>query len=923
MNIGKVEENIQSLIENFSQDNFIYDLLLAYDLPKSSITRLKEGSYNLSKNKNGHLFGDGEEILWKKKLFYKVLLDKDLHAFIDQLRHDVNTVKHSPRFMIVTDYETLLAYDTKTKDTLDVKLTDLAKHFDFFLPWAGMEKAQAKIENPADVKAAVKMAKLYDLIRQDNPDEYKTNEALHELNVFLSRLLFCYFAEDTEIFPTKLFCNSVSSHTQADGSDLQEYLNRLFEVLNRQDRKSYPKYLQEFPYVNGGLFNDQFKAPQFTARSRKVLIECGSELNWSAINPDIFGSMIQAVVHPAQRGGMGMHYTSVSNIMKAIEPLFLNDLNEEFEKNKFQPQKLEKLLARISMIRIFDPACGSGNFLIIAYKELRHLEIRILQQLQLLSKAAAGSLDDIQASLIPKAQLNLAAAYTPSLFSRIQLSQFYGIELDDFAHEVAILSLWLAEHQMNVKFKEAFGQARPSLPLKESGKIMRGNAAPMDWKKVCPLDKDVEIYLLGNPPYRGSSLLEPDQKKDMDSAFAGINNYKNLDYIALWFYKAAKYIAGVKAEFAFVSTNSICQGEQVLMLWPHIFDKNLEIGFAHDSFKWSNNAKKNAAVFCIIIGIRNASSRAKYIYKDSVKLAVENINPYLVPSKTNVILPKRSSPLSGLPQMSYGNKPTDGGHLLLTPDEKRTITNQYPESEPFFKKILGANEFTNGLERWCLWIDDDQLAAAKKIPPIAKRISQVSEMRRESPKIPTQRLAETPHRFGEIRHRALNSILVPRHGSERREYMPFGFVTPDIVISDAAQVIYTNEMYVFGIISSKLHLAWIKASCGKIKEDPRYSSALGYNTFPVPNLTDKQKSTINTHVFNVLEEREKHSEKTIAELYDPKKMPAGLKEAHEGLDLAVERCYRSKPFISDEERLEHLFKLYEDMTSDTRRVANE
>ncbi|MGB4056831.1 MAG: type IIL restriction-modification enzyme MmeI [Alphaproteobacteria bacterium] len=409
MNIGKIEENVQSLIKNLSKEEFVYDLLLAYDLPKASITRLKTGAYNLSKNKGGSLFEGGREILWKKKLLFKEVFDKDLHAFIDNLRRDEDSMKHSPRFMIVTDYKTLLAYDTKIKDTLDVELKDLPKHFDFFLPWAGMEKAQSKLENPADVKAAEKMAKLYDLIRQDNPDDFKDREALHRLNIFLSRLLFCYFAEDTEIFTNGIFTSSIISHTQEDGNDLDEYLDRLFDVLNDDTRKNLPKYLEAFPYVNGGLFGERHKSPKFSPRSRKMLIECGSELNWSEINPDIFGSMIQAVVHPDQRGGMGMHYTSVTNIMKVIEPLFLNDLHKEFEKNKHNPQRLDKLLSRLSTIRVFDPDCGSGNFLIIAYKELRKLEIDILRQIKKISEAASG-FDDAQKSLIPKDQLNFASA---------------------------------------------------------------------------------------------------------------------------------------------------------------------------------------------------------------------------------------------------------------------------------------------------------------------------------------------------------------------------------------------------------------------------------------------------------------------------------------------------------------------------------
>jgi hypothetical protein len=495
MNIAQIEKNLQKLMKAFNKESFIYELLLAYGSPKASITRLQKGNLNLSKN-------DGE-IIWKKKLFFKEEYKEDLHITVSEI---AKKIKHNERFVIVTDYKLLLAIDTKTDDKLDIELKDLPKHYDFFLPWAGMEKATHANENPADVKAAEKMAKLFDEIKKDNPDD--SPEFIHGLNVFLSRLLFCFFAEDTNIFKDGQFTNAIASHTQADGSDLNVYLDKLFEVLNtaNKDRTNLPSYLSEFPYVNGGLFEKKLKTPTFTRRSRQAIIDSG-ELDWSAINPDIFGSMIQAVITPEHRGGLGMHYTSVPNIMKVIEPLFLNDLYEAFEKAEGNPKKLNELLHRLSKLKIFDPACGSGNFLIIAYKELRRLEIKIIQHLQALQKAADGFKrrnEPILLFEIPKAQLELAASFQVELFSRIQLNQFYGIELDDFAHEIAQLSLWLAEHQMNVEFKKEFGQSNPTLPLKEAGQITHGNACRIDWESVCPKKKDDEIYILGNPPYNNA-----------------------------------------------------------------------------------------------------------------------------------------------------------------------------------------------------------------------------------------------------------------------------------------------------------------------------------------------------------------------------------------------------------------------------------
>lgn len=593
MNIAQIEKNLQQLVKAFSREAFIYKLLLAYGLPKASITRLQKGNLNLSKTEG--------EISWKKKLFFKEIKDEDLHFAIDSFSSDSKATKHDPRFIVVTDYETLLAIDTKTDDKLDIPIKDIAKHFDFFLPWAGMEKAQHQEENPADVKAAVRMAKLFGEIKKDNPNQQP--EFIHNLNVFLSRLLFCFFAEDTGIYENNQFTNGIIAHTQPDGSDLNTYLDKLFNVLNTKSRKNVAAYLEAFPYVNGGLFKDKLQSPIFTRRSRQAIIESG-ELDWSVINPDIFGSMMQAVVTSEHRGGLGMHYTSVPNIMKVIEPLFLSNLYSEFEKSKHQPLRLNRLLDRLTKLRIFDPACGSGNFLIIAYKELAQFEIKVLQQLQLLQKAATG-FEPNQLQLIPKAQLSLAASYQPSLFSRIQLTQFYGIELDDFAHEIATLSLWLAQHQMNLKFKEVFGSANPTLPLQEGGHILQGNATRLDWLKICPKREGDQIYVIGNPPYKGARYQSSEQKSDVREVCSTLNGYNSLDYIACWFYLGANYIATTKAELAFVSTNSICQGEQVALLWPSILASNIEIAFAHKSFLWSNSAKKKAAVFVIIVGLTN------------------------------------------------------------------------------------------------------------------------------------------------------------------------------------------------------------------------------------------------------------------------------------------------------------------------------
>lgn len=884
MNIAQIEENLQVLLSSLNPESFVYDLLLAYDTPRSSIARLQKGGLNLAKNEG--------ELAWKKKLFFKTTQNEDLHALISSLRTDGSVTKLDPRFIIVTDFQTLLALDRKTADTLDIPLSDLPRHFDFFLPWAGMEKTQYQNENPADVKAAERMARLFDEIRKDNPAAI-TPEAVHSLNVFLSRLLFCYFAEDTGIFEKGQFTNAIGSHTQPDGSDLHTYLDRLFEVLNTprnltgvQNLQELPAYLAAFPYVNGGLFKDTHHAPRFGRRSRQMAIEAG-ELDWSAINPDIFGSMIQAVVTPEHRGGMGMHYTSVPNIMKVIEPLFLDELRAELTAARGNPKRLNALLTRLQNIKIFDPACGSGNFLIIAYKELRRLEMDIFREL--------GGL----------------------ALSNVSLGNFYGIELDDFAHEVATLSLWLAEHQMNQLFFREFGRGKPALPLTQAGHIVHGNATRLDWEVVCPKRDGDEIYILGNPPYLGSSLQSVQQKEDMALVFKGTDGYKNLDYIACWFLKGADYVRNHNAQFAFVSTNSICQGEQVALLWPHLFRRNVEIGFAHTSFKWVNNAKANAGVTVIIVGVRNEQPKTpKYLFSKNRKVLVTNINAYLAQGR-NVVVGKLNDPLSNLPTMDYGTKTVDGGYLTLTFEEREKLLEKSPEAAIFIKKFTGSNEFINGIDRYCLWIEKENIEEALQIEEIALRIEKVKQMRLSSPKKATVEMADFSYQFGEVRYIKSNAVIVvPRVSSERRDYIPFGFLNDDYVVSDSAQAIYNADSWLLSILLSRMHMTWVRAVAGRLKSDYRYSSQLVYNTFPFPVLSERYRAELEECTWRIIDEREYHSEKTLAQLYDPDKMPEGLRQAHRANDAAVERLYRSRPFETDEERLEYLFKLYEQMLAE-------
>lgn len=894
MNISQIQENLENILSSFSEESFIFELLLAYGIPRATITLLKTGKHNLSKIE--------WQIILKKKLYFVEVKDgRDLHGTIDAISKDEVSYRHDPRFIIVTDYHTLLAIDTKTKERKEMllqadldpkqKLQTFDKHFDFFLPWAWMEKSKYKSENPADIKAAYTLAKLYDAIREDN--NLSSPGEIHALNVFLSRILFCFFAEDTEIFPKDIFTYSLESHTQEDGSDLHTYLEKLFSILDKkiEERWSIAEYLQKFPYVNWGLFRERLIIPVFKKKSRSILIECWKDLNWSEINPDIFGSMVQAVVHPDQRSGLGMHYTSVPNIMKVIQPLFLDELRLEYEKNIDNPKALEKLLVRMSKIRIFDPACGSGNFLIISYKELRRLEMEVL-----------STLYEANILTLP--------------ISHISLSQFYGIEIDDFAHEVAWLSLYIANHQMNREFQEIFWITAPLLPLQASGNIVCANATRIDWERVCPKDEGFEVYILGNPPYLGGKKQNSSQKEDLELIFINkTKKYKNLDYILCWFYKAVVYLENsqgfdINIRFAFVTTNSICQGIQIQNIWP-ILLSNAEIFFAYKSFIWSNNAKKNAGVVCSIIWIRGSSKGNKYLYIWDTKKEVKAITPYLTEWE-NIIIKSRNTPISDFPIMITWNSMYENGHLTLDEQEKQDLVTKYPQSRKYLKKLVWSRELINWINRWCIWIENNDVTDALKINPIKERVTKVREFRLnwwETAKW----CANRPHQFCLINHCKKHSLIIPWVSSERRPYIPIWFREDDTIVSHLAYVIFDPDPYLFWVITSKMHMLWMRQFAWRMKSDYRYSVWLCYNTFPFPNISPSQKEAITNNVYNILEEREKHPEKTMAELYDPDKMPDGLREAHRLLDELIERCYRATPFRSDEDRLSYLFNLYEKM----------
>lgn len=879
LNYKEIEQKLQKLKDNTNPEEIGYLILSAFGTTDTYIRRYKSGKGNMSRD---------EGILIKKSLAFKATSATRLTEVLEDMKNDEHIARQKARILAVSDGKTILAYDPLNNESYENSIDKLWLDFQFFFPLAGVEKYVITQESPADVKAAEKMARLHSEIRRYN--EYSSEADLHDLNLFMTRLLFCFFAEDTAIFEKGIFTDFIRRYTLEDGSNLSDALDEVFNVLDDPHRVGRTKVFAQFPYVNGGLFNARISIPKMGMRARKLMLEC-SELNWGEINPDIFGSMMQAVVTPELRGGLGMHYTSVPNIMKVIQPLFLKDLEEAFADSIDNAKKLDQLLIRISKIKFFDPACGSGNFLIITYKELRRLEIRIWKRIAEITGLR----------LLP--------------YSNISIHQFYGIELDGFAHEIAMLSLWLAEHQMNAEFSRTFTDVKiDSLPLKHINTIVQGNACRVDWNEVCPHKADEEVYVFGNPPYLGARLQSEEQKNDMAYALSNIRGFNNLDYISIWFYLGARYIENSVAKYAYVSTNSICQGEQVGILWNEIFRFNLEINFAHTSFKWTNNAKYNAGVTCVVIGVSQKSNKEKLIYVEDKIEKTNFINAYLTKG-SNVIVKPRSKSLSKFPVLSFGSMPNDKGALILDRHEKDKLIEEYPEAKIFIKKFLGSQEFIRGEERFCLWIEDSMISKAIKIELIKNRIEKVYKARIESKRVATQSLAEFPHRFGEVRYKPTKAIIIPRVSSERREYIPIGFLDKDIIVSDSAFALYDAQMWLFGILTSKIHNAWVRAVGGRLKTDIRYSATLCYNTFPFTSISEAKKKEIESLAEEVLLTRQHHTEKTIAQMYDPDKMPQDLREAHHALDIAVDSCYPGAPFNNDEERLEVLFKMYEKMSN--------
>jgi len=861
-------------------------------------------------------------LLQRNKIHLAVCQEGGVSEALKALRQSPATVKAKAKFILATDGQTLEAEELVSGETIASAYQDFPNHLGFFLPLAGISTIKEIKDNPIDVRATGRLNKLYVELLRENPD-WATAERRPDMNHFMARLIFCFFAEDTDIFNGEgLFTHTVEQWSERDGSNTHQVLSDIFRAMNIkiEDRANaqprLPNWANGFPYVNGGLFSGSTDAPRFTRMARSYLIHTGS-LNWKQINPDIFGSMIQAVADDEERGALGMHYTSVPNILKVLNPLFLDDLRSQLAEAGDNKIKLLNLRKRMARIRVFDPACGSGNFLVIAYKQMREIEFEINRR--------RGE---------------------PHLGSEIPLTNFRGIELRDFPAEIARLALIIAEFQCDVMYRGQKDALLEFLPLSAENWIVCGNALRLDWLSVCPPtgtgvkvqaddffgspleqseidfeNEGGETYICGNPPYLGSTWQTDEQKYDLKAIFDyRCKTWKSLDYVAGWFMKAADYGVHTSCAAAFVSTNSICQGQQVAILWPLIFASGHEIAFAHTSFKWTNLASHNAGVTVAIVGFAKLAPKTRRLFSvtdggETVVKEVSHINAYLAPS-ANVVVEKVARPLSGQSEMSFGNKPVDGGYLLLSRDEVTALGLTSEQQARFTRRIYGSAEFIRGLERYCLWIEDHNLDEVMNIAAIRQRIEGVRAIRLASRDSGANEMAARAHQMREMNIAQKWTITVPRTSSENRPFLPNGLIAARSTVTSEAFALYDAPLWNMALIASRLHLVWVATVCGKLETRYRYSNTLGWNTFPVPTLTEQNKADLTRCAEDILLAREAHFPATIADLYDPEAMPENLRHAHERNDEVLERIYIGRRFKNDTERLEKLFELYSKMTAD-------
>ncbi len=919
MNPVEIEEALSHLaLQPFDAAEFPFAFLAAFGNKDTALKRLRTGHNNTSDLPNG--------VLQRSNIHLAVCAAETVGDTLRALRASPATAKAKAKFALATDGQTLEAEDLNSGEILACAYPDFADHFGFFLPLAGISTVKEIKDNPVDVRATGRLNKLYVELLNENPD-WAGDDRRADMNHFMARLVFCFFAEDTDIFNGDgLFTKTIAQMSAADGSNTHEVMAEIFRAMNipiaarQSGLPSAPPPLRpwadQFPYVNGGLFSGSTDVPRFTRMARTYLTHAGN-LNWKHINPDIFGSMIQAVADDAERGALGMHYTSVPNILKVLNPLFLDDLRGQLAEAGNNDRKLLNLRRRMARIRVFDPACGSGNFLVIAYKQLRALE----------------------------AEINTRRGES-HLGSEIPLTNFRGIELRDFPAEIARLALIIAEFQCDVLYRGQKDALAEFLPLNAENWIVCGNALRLDWLSICPptgtgvklvaddlfgsplvqaeidfANEGGETFICGNPPYLGSTWQSAEQKDDLKAIFDyRCKSWKSLDYVAGWFMKAADYGTHTPTTAAFVSTNSICQGEQVPALWPLIFASGHEISFAYTSFKWTNLASHNAGVTVVIVGIGKPVPKVRRLFaiadeRETAVKDVVNINPHLVASDSILV-----QAVSGQPHnkwlMLKGNQPTDGGHLCLTTVERNNLLKESPEAAVYVMRYVGSQEIIRGEQRHCIWVEDEQRQEAERLPPLAQRFNKVAETRAASIAPSTRPFAAFPHRFRQIQAIGLRTtIVIPSVSSERRLYLPVDLLGERTIVSNLAFALYDAPLWNMALIASRLHLVWIATVCGKLETRYRYSNTMGWNTFPVPTLTAQNKADLTACAENILLAREAHFPATIADLYDPSTMPDNLRRAHDRNDELLEGIYIGRRFKNDTERLEKLFALYTKMAA--------
>ena len=880
--------------ERAEKDSFWNDFFHIFGISRRRVASFEEPVKKLN-NHQGYI-----DLFWKGTLLVEhKSKDKNLDAAYEQGIDYFPGIKEYdlPKYILVSDFEKFRLYDIEEKNNYEFHIRDLHKNIKLFGFIAGYQKREFKEQDPVNIKAAELMGKLHDQLKEFGYEG-------HPLEVFLVRLLFCLFADDTSIFEKDTFKEFINLKTNEDGSDLGAWLAQLFQVLNtpRNKRlKNLDEQLNVFPYVNGKLFEEPLSIAAFNSNMREILLKCSS-LDWGKISPAIFGSMFQSVMKPGELRNLGAHYTSEKNIMKLIQPLFLDELKEEFKKVRNNRNKLKEFHEKLGELKFLDPACGCGNFLIISYREIRLLELEVLKVLQ--GKQHVININDLM---------------------KINVDQFFGIEIEEFPARIAEVAMWLMDHQMNLKVSEAFGLYYTRLPLSKSAKIVNENALRINWEEVVPKSK--LNYILGNPPFLGGKFQSKNQKDDMKLIFGDLQGAGLLDYVCSWYLISSKYIQHTNIKVAFVSTNSITQGEQVGVLWNELFNSfGIKIQFAHRTFSWSNEAKGKAAVHVVIIGYSTIDNGNKKLFEyENVKgepheIRVKNINPYLIPGE-DIVINGRTKAISNAPKICFGNQPNDGGGFILTDEEYQKFIIEEPNAKKYLKKYVGSREFINKIKRWCLWLKDVNPSELKKLPKIIERIQLVKKHRLNSNRAATVDLAATPTLFGFISHTNTQYIIIPSVSSEKRKYIPIGFMPSDTITSNLCLIIPDANIYHFGILTSEMHMVWVKHISGRLKNDYRYSNKIVYNNFPWPKVvSDKRKEIVKQKAQNVLDVRNEFPDSSLADLYDPLTMPPKLVKAHRQLDKAVDLCYRPQAFTNETARIEYLFKLYEEYVENERKV---